>query len=162
MNIFYLDRDLNKCVEYMVDKHVVKMPLEYAQMLCTAINISNPEQYKSWMYKPTHRNHPCSIWARQSIRHWKWLRDLSLALNNEWVYRYNHKDTDIHKSVEVIMNLPEPDIKDNGWIEPPQAMPEYCKATDVIEAYRNYYKMEKKHLFNWTKRNVPYFLKMGV
>ena len=35
MNIFVLDEDLDKCAEYHVDKHIVKMPLEAAQMLCT-------------------------------------------------------------------------------------------------------------------------------
>ncbi|MEK9894850.1 MAG: hypothetical protein VW518_00305, partial [Burkholderiaceae bacterium] len=37
MNIFVLDKDLDKCAEYHVDKHIVKMPLEVAQILCTAI-----------------------------------------------------------------------------------------------------------------------------
>ena len=35
MNIFILDEDLDKCAEYHVDKHIVKMPLEAGQMLCT-------------------------------------------------------------------------------------------------------------------------------
>ena len=37
MNLFYLDNDLDKCAEYHVDKHVNKMILEAAQLLCTAI-----------------------------------------------------------------------------------------------------------------------------
>ena len=37
MNLFYLDEDMDKCAEYHVDKHIVKMPLEAAQLLCTAI-----------------------------------------------------------------------------------------------------------------------------
>ena len=37
MNLFYLDDDFEKCAEYHVDKHIVKMPLEVAQLLCTAI-----------------------------------------------------------------------------------------------------------------------------
>ena len=37
MNLFYLDEDLDKCAEYHVDKHVNKMILEAAQLLCTAI-----------------------------------------------------------------------------------------------------------------------------
>jgi hypothetical protein len=37
MNLFYLDENLDKCAEYHVDKHIVKMPLEAAQLLCTAI-----------------------------------------------------------------------------------------------------------------------------
>ena len=37
MNLFYLDEDLDKCAEYHVDKHIVKMPLEVAQICCTAV-----------------------------------------------------------------------------------------------------------------------------
>ena len=37
MNLFFLDNDLDKCAEYHVDKHIVKMPLEAAQLLCTAM-----------------------------------------------------------------------------------------------------------------------------
>ncbi len=34
MNIFILDLDVKKCAQYHVDKHVVKMILETAQLLC--------------------------------------------------------------------------------------------------------------------------------
>ena len=37
MNLFYLDEDFEKCAEAHVDKHIVKMPLEIAQLMCTAI-----------------------------------------------------------------------------------------------------------------------------
>ena len=37
MNLFYLDKNLDRCAEYHVDKHIVKMPLEVAQILCTSI-----------------------------------------------------------------------------------------------------------------------------
>ena len=36
MNIFILDEDIDKCAEAHVDRHVIKMILESAQMLCTA------------------------------------------------------------------------------------------------------------------------------
>ena len=34
MNIFVLDWDVRKCAQYHNDKHVVKMILETAQLLC--------------------------------------------------------------------------------------------------------------------------------
>ena len=34
MNIFFLDFDTKKCAKYHCDKHVVKMILETAQLLC--------------------------------------------------------------------------------------------------------------------------------
>ena len=39
MNLFYLDKDLDKAAQFHVDKHIVKMPLEAAQILCTTIYI---------------------------------------------------------------------------------------------------------------------------
>ena len=41
MNIFYLDKDPKKAAEYSCDKHVVKMILESAQMLCTAHRVQD-------------------------------------------------------------------------------------------------------------------------
>ena len=38
MNIFILDRDPKVCAQYHCDKHVVKMILETAQMICTVLN----------------------------------------------------------------------------------------------------------------------------
>jgi len=44
MNIFYLDRNPYKAAEKHYNKHVVKMVLEAAQLLCTAHHIEgNPD-----------------------------------------------------------------------------------------------------------------------
>jgi len=40
MNIFFLDFDVKKCAEYHCDKHVVKMILETAQLLCSAHHVT--------------------------------------------------------------------------------------------------------------------------
>ena len=54
MNIFYLDKDPVKAAEYSCDKHVVKMILESAQMLCTAHRVQDGEMVigKSKTVKP--------------------------------------------------------------------------------------------------------------
>ena len=39
MNIFYVDKDPKVAAQMMCDKHVVKMILEYAQILCTTHRI---------------------------------------------------------------------------------------------------------------------------
>ena len=41
MNIFYLSTDPTKAAQMMYNKHVVKMILESAQLLCTAHVISD-------------------------------------------------------------------------------------------------------------------------
>jgi hypothetical protein len=57
MDIFVLDKNIEKCAQYHCDQHVVKMILEIVQMLCTAQNkkgITTP-------CKSTHQNHPCVL-----------------------------------------------------------------------------------------------------
>ena len=46
MNIFYLDTNPALCAEYHCDKHVVKMIIEYAQLLSTAHRIIDGEEVK--------------------------------------------------------------------------------------------------------------------
>ena len=65
MNIFVLDNDPFKAAEYQCDKHVVKMVLETAQLLCSA--------HETAPYKRTHYNHPCAIWTRSSLSNYMWL-----------------------------------------------------------------------------------------
>jgi len=57
MNIFYLDKNTTKCAHYHNDKHVVKMILETAQLLCGAHWVTGGEA----PYKLSHSNHPSSI-----------------------------------------------------------------------------------------------------
>ena len=45
MNIFYLDKDPKRCAEMHCDKHVVKMSLEYAQLLSTAHRILDGDEW---------------------------------------------------------------------------------------------------------------------
>ena len=40
-------------------------------------------------YKLTHKNHPCSVWARTSLDNFKWLGELGLELCKEYTYRYD-------------------------------------------------------------------------
>ena len=62
MNIFMLHQEPQIAAQYHCDKHVVKMILESAQLLCTALN----EAGVPMPYRVTHKNHPCSIWVRES------------------------------------------------------------------------------------------------
>lgn len=40
MNIFYLSHDVEQCARHMIDKHIVKMPLESMQLLSTAVRLT--------------------------------------------------------------------------------------------------------------------------
>lgn len=150
MNIFILDLDLVKCAQYHVDKHTVKMITESAQMLSTTVRLSGIDAG----YKIAYQNHPCTKWARESLSNWLWLKDLSLYLNDEWQFRYDHSRN--HKSYDVIKSLPIPDIEDLGLTPFAICMNNEFKVNnDPVQSYRNYYIKTKFKLFNWKNREMP-------
>ena len=149
MNIFVLDYDKQTNAKYHCDKHVVKMLVEQTQLLCSTYYFSN-ESHKS-PYKLTHKNHPCSIWTRQSLSNWIWLRDMTLSLYDEYQHRYGK----VHKSGEIAKLLQIPTIDDIGLTPFAQAMPDEYKDSDPVIAYRNYYNGAKQHLFKWSNRSIP-------
>jgi hypothetical protein len=151
MNIFILDKNIKKCALYHCDKHVGKMLLEAAQLLSTVVRLSGLDAG----YKITHRNHPCTLWTNKSLSNWIWLRKLAKALNNE--YRFRFDKTINHKSYDLIMLLPVPNIIDHGLTPFVQIMPEIYKDNDPVIAYRNYYVWEKGYLLNWGKKRVEPF-----
>jgi len=180
MNLFYLDEDVDKCAEYHIDSHVVKMPTEAAQMLTTAIWVDHllghvprkltPEElgilneFKAQQpsieertftrFLPAHPNHPCSIWVRSSLHNYEWTFSYMCALNGEWQYRYGHSQD--HKSFTAGVNLPDPsNLPSNGLTARPLCMPEDCFDDDPIEAYRLYYMVEKADFAVWKKRQKP-------
>jgi hypothetical protein len=154
MNIFFLDKDPRKCAEYHCDKHVVKMILETAQLLCSAHHMT-PQVTPQVPYKLSHKNHPCSIWVRESLSNYLYLCELGLELCKEYTYRYGKR----HKSQDVIewCLVNKVKICDKGFTEPAKAMPEYFKVTDVVDSYRNYYIGAKSGFAHWTNRDVPYW-----
>lgn len=156
MNIFFLSGDPQESAKWMVDRHVVKMPLESAQMLCTAHRIlDNPDN--PILYKITHKNHPCAVWSRTTSANYIWLYNHFIALCKEYQYRYDKIHlcyTKLHK----ILKTPPKNISAGPLTPPAQAMPEEFKNSCSITAYRNYYKYGKSHLFRWTKRMKPYWI----
>ena len=156
MNIFFLDFDTNKCAKYHCDKHVVKMILETAQLLCGVHHITNQitnQITHQIPYKLSHKNHPCAIWTRESLSNYLYLCDLGLELCKEYTYRYGKR----HKSQDVIewCVINKPNISDKGFTEPPKAMPDEYKVSDVIQSYRNYYLGAKKSFAVWKNREAP-------
>lgn len=162
MNIFFLHLRTKLCAQYHVDRHVVKMILETAQLLCTAIWVLGGTA----PLKETHKNHPSAIWARSGRVNWKWLRKLGLSLCEEYTFRYGKT----HKLEPVLRDLKPPtNLPDVPFTPPPQAMPDVYKESggtvlDSIKAYRKYYVSGKKHLHlwknrhAWKNRNVPSFI----
>jgi len=173
MNIFFIDRDPVQAAKWMVDKHVVKMILESAQLLSTAHRVIDGEMVmgtsasgrraKRWllsdhreeiMYMATHVNHPSAVWCRASVQNYLWLVEHLYALLNEYTYRYGKK----HKVHQMFYYLQSPplELKTYEWTEPPAAMADEYKVSDnVVENYRNYYKVGKARMHSWKNRTPP-------
>jgi len=171
MNIFYLDHNPESCAQMHVDKHTIKMILEYSQLLSTAhrvldgtitIGISEKTKRKitrydindptrnNILYAATHINHPSAIWVRQSATNYKWLHRLLVALCQEYSYRYGkmHKCQSIGL-VDALSTLPD-NIPNGEFTYPTPAMPTDCIVVgNSVQSYRNYYKMKKEHLWSW-------------
>lgn len=170
MNIFALDEDTTLAAQYHCNRHVVKMIVEYAQILSTAHRILDGKQVISqsktgrrsaiWvlqgerdqLYKATHINHPSSVWARISTENYRWLHSLLVAVSKEYTYRYGRE----HKcSSDGLIDMleDEPDNVPSGILTPViLAMSDEYKLSCHVESYRNYYRLGKKHLHDWVGR----------
>lgn len=149
MNIFILDYDIKKSVQYHCDQHINKMILEAAQMICTVQFLLGN---RNTPYKPTHPKHPCTIWTAMSLDNYIYTMDYAFYLNEEAKRRYNRKVD--HKSWNVIEELPFPKLPTIGLTTFARAMPEEFKSIkDPIEAYRQYYKT--KTFATWSYCDKP-------
>ena len=153
MNIFVLDKDPQIAAEMACDKHVVKMILETAQMLCTAARARG-----AWApYGATHKGHPCTKWAGASLGNWKWLIEHGEALCGEYTKRYGK----CHKSSSVIgyCKVLKLDFANDEQQRTPfaQAMPDKYKDACVVTAYRNYYMGEKASFATWKTKKPDWW-----
>ena len=154
MNIFYLDKNPKLCAQYHVDRHVVKMILETAQLLSTAHWLTGSEG----PYRATHKNHPSSVWVRESHMHYRFLYDLFIALCDEYTYRYGKQHASDRQLRVPLAKTPD-NIPQVTWNPPPQCMPEEYKMTSSVLAYRKYYIQDKGSFSTWKNRPQPYWFK---
>ena len=135
MNIFVLDNDPRVAAAQHCDKHVVKMILETVQMLSTV-----RDRYgESAPYKPSHKNHPCTLWAGAS---------------KEFESRYGKKHLSSIRLLEIVD--PPESMPSLGLTPFAQAMPADYKCADAVEAYRTYYINDKMRFATWTRgASVP-------
>ena len=162
MNIFVLSKNARKCAKYHCNKHVVKMILESAQLLCCAhIVLDNSTVIGTVeLYKLTHKNHPCSIWVRASSANYKWLYQLFIHLCEEYTHRYGKTHLCEQKFKDVLCNVPV-NITVGPMTPWAQAMPEEYKSEDPVESYRTYYINDKADMCVWTRRETPYWVPVG-
>ena len=145
MNIFVLDTDAKLAAVMLCDKHIVKMVLESAQMLCTAYGEGAP-------YKSAYKNHPCTRWVQESQQNYNWLCTHAQAMATEYERRYKrtHKSEAVISFCSKLTTLP-----DIGLTPFAQAMPIEYKHSDAVVAYRSYYLGEKSKIAVWKYSPQP-------
>ena len=137
------------------------MILETCQLLCCAVHLHG--DYTP-CYKLTHKNHPCSIWVRESINNYKWLCYLGKELCTEYTYRYGK----IHKCEQYINDLTAkpPNLPNIKMTPIKQAMPDNYKHINPVIGYRTYYLIGKKDLLSWKgkikSRESPFWVKCFI
>ena len=174
MNIFYLHNDPKVCAQQHVDKHVVKMIVEYAQLLSTAHRILDgdlstrlsksgrkqkhyalSDDRDSVLYSATHANHPSAKWARHGEQNYRWLFTLWCELLEEYTFRYG-KQHATSRLMSALARPPKNINMEEQFCSPWRAMPDEFKVDgDTIQSYRNYYNGAKSHMFKWKLREAP-------
>lgn len=176
MNVFYLNEDPKQCAEEHCDKHVVKMVIEYAQLLSTAHRVLDGHEFvgktktgrkakryrledkelDQTLYLASHLKHPDEIWIQKSSKHYQYVYDLFGNLCDEFTNRYGKKHLTDLKLRKTLATLPR-NIPQGDFEQPPQCMPEYCKTEDSIVAYKNYYIHEKKSFAAWKTKTPEWY-----
>lgn len=161
MNLFILSLIQKEIAECMMDKHVSKILLEAVQMLCTAKRLVDPDdEVNQCLYKLAHKNHPVTIWCRKSRANFEWTLDLVEELHNEWLFRYGHPETKMHKAYIISLVLreiipPASAFEVEGLTPFALAMPDEFKCDDPVESYRRYYMSpEKQKIATWKKKRA--------
>ena len=179
MNIFVVDNNPVDAARSLCDKHIVKMPVESAQMLSTTHRVLDGTEYielsannrriRRWrlddereglLYKASFMGHPCTKWTMQSHSNYLWHTKHAMELCREYTRRYGR----VHKSQEVIeyceYHLPK-NINKGTQTPFAMAMPDEYKENNAVQSYRNYYLGEKVEIAKWKNAEIPYwFLEM--
>jgi len=177
MNIFVLDLDPVKAAQLQCDKHVVKMILETAQLLCTAHRMIDgklvetktasgrkgrhyqlDDEREDILYKACHYNHPSAVWVRESVDNYNWLYRHFIALSAEYKHRYNKEHATFTKLGSILSVWPH-NLTTQEQTPFKLAMnnePQCINEADPVGSYRKYY-LTKRERFSmiWTKREIP-------
>ena len=159
MNIFFLSKHPVKAAQLQCDKHVVKMILESAQMLCTAHHVNGTSLDTDVLYKKTHVNHPSTVWCRETKANYMWLYDHFVALCDEYTHRYGKTHLTDTKFRQLLATAPMMSCdKGTALTKAPKCMPIEYQTGSLIESYRAYYYYTKRNFAKYTNRCVPAFM----
>lgn len=187
MNIFALSIDPYLAAKWQCDKHIVKMPLESAQMKSTIFREINgvlgDVKSKNVLgdIKITKRfilpefgekdgmwdTEKCPIYWGVHSKHpcTLWCRESKS--NWEWhkwhalylcdEYKFRYGKTHASKQIIDLIISNSIDLPNKCLTRFALAMPEEYKTKSAVKSYRAYYQMEKSKFAKWSKRKPPYW-----
>lgn len=169
MNIFWLSRNPTKNASAYCDQHVVKIALEAAQMLVTALCQLYLDG--SWResivtdYRPTHGKHPLVLWIRASSFHFEKVAIVGLSLCQEYSYRWPGKALKVEPLLRDLYDKGVALVPCMPAVQPPLCFGTVFKASTsrVRKAYREYYQYKVgafKRPMRYTKRTPPKWLRL--
>lgn len=157
MNIFVISASPIECAQALDDKRIIKMALETAQILSTALSIRG---YEEAPYPPLYPRHPCVKWAAENLANWEWLFAYLGELNHEYKRRFL-KNTDMPS----VARIRESDVERIAQtLLPKGSMTEFPNCSGVpdlpvFEAYKALLRIKwsdnRKNTARWTKTHPP-------
>lgn len=183
MNIFTTNDCPVISAQEMCDKHVVKMIVEYAQLMSTAHRVLDGEQYEGrskagrriqrWLhpdknmeellYKASHIKHPSGVWCRTTTANYTWLYKHFKASCKEYTRRYNRTHLTDTKMSKVLSSPPK-NLAKGKQTEFAVAIAEHmtCRSIPgfdklaVVDKYKQYIKSDKAFAV-WSTGNKPFW-----
>mgnify|MGYP003138227248 FL=1 len=164
MNRFIIEDTPLEIAQSLCDQHVVKMPLEEAQMLCTTLWHHAPKfAEENNLYKPVHQKHPCTLWAMETRENYLFAVALYKVMLAEYTKRYNKmhgasKHEHILSSWWAINSIPEGKLTKH-----PQCFSgmDELKTDEFypVKAYRAFYIADKARFARYRYTQQPTWMK---
>jgi hypothetical protein len=176
MNIFVLDIDPTKAAQYLCDTHLIRMTQETTELLCTVHRLMDKNDQgkhpnptlEELLLPASDVDHPCVLWAMESIHNYHWIYAHGVALLMEYSYRFK-KDHIHHELYGALYEIPHGFFFiDDTFERTPfvQCVPEKYKVLGdknyAISAYRLFYIGEVIPTATWTLRTPPYWYVNGI
>lgn len=162
VNIFVTSPDPALSAQALDNKRVGKMLIEAVQMLSTAaLTRDSSLRNVEGLYRPTHPNHPCTLWAGESRSNWLWLHEHASALAREYSYRYGREHATGQKLAFVLRcawTIPNGDLTPFANCAAHRGLGLDRTSLPPVEAYRSYLNHRwdtDKRAPEWGSRGAP-------
>lgn len=168
MQIWILDQNPYQIASQLHDKHILSSCVDSAIMISGVAHVlkqQDPENYiysfNEIPYKPFDLYHPLTQWLSSSFDHWLWHFKYWAQILYEYQYRFQKTHNCECVKNWVVNNLVFPiqrtELSFYSYL-PGEYISYNYTTDDIVNAYREYYKIEKcentSHI-KWTNRERP-------